>query len=201
MGAVAHGDAVGDGLARVQVKDDADEVPMLLELELRDVADPDHVRSCRVEVPPDEVREPRLLLKENLLRRATDAFQSHRPHELANLLFGDWRSILSDDRGDLGRTEDAVVLLKDSLDLFAQLPVANGIDAVFALAAEDVVQEGATLDLQGVADCVGAVRVAELRGFRHQLAVVCVRRWLDQLEHFAHGAFVIPLLNEVLYFL
>jgi hypothetical protein len=35
-----------------------------------------------------------------------------------------------------------------------------------------VVQEGATLDLQGVADCVGAVRVAELRGFRHQLAVV-----------------------------
>lgn len=201
MGTVAHGDAVGNGLARVQVKDDADEVAVFLELELRDIAGPNHVRRSWIDVAFDEVREPRLLLKEYLLRRAADAFQSHCSHQFANFLFGDGRPILPDDRGDLGRTEDAVVLLKDAFDLIAELPVANGIDAVFALAAEDVVQEGATLDLQGVADCVGAVRVAELRGFRHQLAVVCVRRWLDQLEHFAHGAFVIPLLNEVLYFL
>ena len=147
---------------------------MLLELELRDIAGPDHVRRGRIEVALDEIREPRLLLKEDLLRRATDAFQSHRPHELANLLFGDWRSILSDDRGNFRRAEDAVVFLEDALDLLAELPVANGIDAVLALAAEDVVVEGAAVDLQGVADGVGAVLVAEFRGFRHQLAVVSV---------------------------
>ena len=147
MGAVAHGDAEGDGLARVEVKDDADEVPMLFELELSDVTGPDHVRGCRVEVPLDEIRESRLLLEEDLLRCATDAFQSHRPHELANLLFGDGRSILSDDRGNLRRAEDTVVLLEDALDLLAELPVANGIDAVLAFAAENMVVEGAAINL------------------------------------------------------
>ena len=139
MGAVAQGDAVGDGLARIEIEDDADEVAMLLELELRDVARPIHVRHSRVEVALDEVREPRLLQKEDLLRRATDAFQSHRPHELANLLLGDGRSILSDDRGNLGCAEDAVVLLENALDLLTELPVADRINAVLALAAEDVV--------------------------------------------------------------
>ena len=139
MGAVAHGDAVGDGLARVEVEDDADEVAMLLEFELRDVAGPNHVRRSRIEVAFDEIWEPRLLLEENLLRCAADAFQSHCPHELANLLLGDGRSVLPDDRGNLRRAEDAVVLLEDALDLLAELPVANGIDAVLALAAEDVV--------------------------------------------------------------
>lgn len=181
VGAVAHGDAVGNGLARIEVKDDADEVAMLLELELRDVAGPDHVRRRRVEVALDEIRKPWLLLEEDLLRRAADTFQSHCPHELANLLLGDGRSILPDDRGNLRRAEDLVVLLEDALDLLAELPVANGIDAVLALAAEDVVVEGAAVDLQGVADGVGAVLVAEFRGFRHQLAIVCVRRRLDYL--------------------
>lgn len=139
MGAVAHGDAEGDGLARVEVKDDADEVPMFFELELRDIAGPDHVRRGRVEVTLDEVRELRLLLKEYLLRCAVDAFQSHCPHELANLLLGDGRSILPDDRGNFGCAEDAVVLLENALDLLPELPVANSIDAVFAFAAEDVV--------------------------------------------------------------
>ena len=81
------------------------------------------------------------------------------------------------------------------------MPVANGIDAVLALAAEDVVVECAAINLQGVADGVGAVLVAEFRGFRHQLAIVCVCRRLDYLECFAHGAFMIPFLDEVLYFL
>lgn len=74
-------------------------------------------------------------------------FQSHRSHELANLLFGDGRSILSDDRGNLRRAEDAVVLLEDALDLLAELPVANGIDAVLAFAAENMVVEGAAINL------------------------------------------------------
>ena len=77
----------------------------------------------------------------------------------------------------------------------------NGIDAVLALTAEDVVVEGAAINLQGVADGVGAVLAAKLRGFRHQFAIVCVCRRFDQLEHFAHGAFVITFLNEVLHFL
>ena len=101
MGAVAHGDAEGDGLARVEVKDDADEVPMLFELELSDVTGPDHVRG----------------------------------------------SAQTDDRGNLRRAEDAVVLLEDALDLLAELPVANGIDAVLAFAAENMVVEGAAINL------------------------------------------------------
>ena len=52
---------------------------------------------------------------------------------------GDGRSILPDDRGNLRRAEDMVVLLEDALDLLAELPVANRIDAVLALAAVDVV--------------------------------------------------------------
>lgn len=139
VGAVAHGDAVGDGLARIEIENDADEVAMLLELELRDVAGPDHVWCSRVEVALDEVRESWLLLEEYLLRRAADTFQPHCPHELANLLLGDGRSILPDDRGNLRRAEDLVVLLEDALDLLAELPVANRIDAVLALAAVDVV--------------------------------------------------------------
>ena len=130
---------MGDGLARVEIENDADEVAMLPELELCNITGPDHVRRGGVEVILDEVREPRLLLKENLLRRATDTFQSHRPHKLANLLLGDGRSVLADDRSNLRRTEDAVVLLEDAFDLLAELPVANRIDAVLALAAEDVV--------------------------------------------------------------
>lgn len=164
-------------------------------------AGPDYVRRSRIEVTLDEIRELWLLLKEGLLRRAANAFQSHRSHELANLLLGDRRSILPDDRGNFRCAEDAIVFFEDALDLLAELPVANGIDAVLALAAEDVVVEGAAVNLQGVADCVGAVLVAEFRGFRHQFAIVCVCRRLDQLEHFAHGAFVIAFLDEVLYFL
>ena len=95
-------------------------------------------------MPP---RELRLLLKEDLLRRAADTFQSHRSHELANLLLGDGRSALTDDRGNLRRAEDAVVLLEDALDLLAELPVANGIDAVLAFAAENMVVEGAAINL------------------------------------------------------
>lgn len=201
MGAVAHGDAVGDGLARVEIEDDTDEVAMFLELELRDIARPDHVRRSRVEIALDEIREPRLLLKEDLLRCAADAFQPHCSHQFANFLLGDGRPILPDDRGDLGRTEDAVVLLEDAFDLLAELPVANGIGAVLAFAAENMVVEGAAINLQGVADGVGAVLVAELRRFCHQLTIICVCRWFDQLEHFAHGAFMISFLDEVLYFL
>lgn len=132
-------DIIVDGLARVEVEDDADEVAMLLEFELRDVAGPNHVRRSRIEVAFDEIWEPRLLLEENPLRCAADAFQSHCPHELANLLLGDGRSVLPDDRGNLRRAEDLVVLLEDALDLLAELPVANRIDAVLALAAVDVV--------------------------------------------------------------
>lgn len=147
MCAVAQGDAVGDGLARVEIENDADEVAMLPELELCNITGPDHVRRGGVEVALDEVRELRLLLKEDLLRRAADTFQSHRSHELANLLLGDGRSALTDDRGNLRRTKDAVVLLKDAHDLLAELPVANGIDAVLAFAAENMVVEGAAINL------------------------------------------------------
>lgn len=188
---VAQGNAAGDGLARKEVEDGADVVLVSLELELRHVARPDHVRSRGVEVLPDEVWESGIHLVEDDLGGAANALESERIHQLANLLVGHGSPALPHDGGDFCRAENLLMLIEDPLDFDLEHVVAKNILALLSLGAEDVVVERPAINLKGVADRVNAVLFAQFACLRHEFAPVGEFLGIDGLQDLPHGAFML----------